>query len=282
MSVMLSGLLACRPKPPRAKAGTMRFTLIELLVVIAIIAILASMLLPALNRAKEAAREVYCLGSNTRQLVIAFLLYHEDTGVLPCRRNGTIATPSTRFWADDLLPYLGTGEIFVCPTSSGTNHSGTMPKNFTGSVGGIDPTVQHWDYAYNHRTFGPTPADSHVAHLMVWGITPTSIPEVWVSSAGERFSPTDSLLIGEGANTLDRNWRAIDEPGQYIFSWLELFDEGPSRRHRDGMMGGWLDGHAARVTYDELRQHGEWWGAGMFTQPSGLGQPPGWGPYTPP
>ena len=51
---------------------------------------------------------------------------------------------------------------------------------------------------------------------------------------------------------------------------------------RDGMMGGFVDGHAARVTYDELRQHGEWWGAGMFTQPSGLGQPPGWGPYTPP
>jgi prepilin-type N-terminal cleavage/methylation domain-containing protein/prepilin-type processing-associated H-X9-DG protein len=94
------GSFFCRPSS--FCAGGVPFTLIELLIVIAIIAILAAMLLPALSRAKEAAKSINCI-VNQAQIGRAIGMYGDDCNGYPPAHDVNIIPPLTWLsWADTL------------------------------------------------------------------------------------------------------------------------------------------------------------------------------------
>ena len=113
------------------RARPTAFTLIELLVVIAIIGILIALLLPAVQKVREAANRVKC-ANNLKQIGLALHNYQSDQESLPPGgvHSDTSNLPPGDFinWAIALLPYLEQGSVFrsydpTLPNASGTNQA---------------------------------------------------------------------------------------------------------------------------------------------------------------
>lgn len=178
-------------KPTR----TTGFTLIELLVVIAIIAILASLLLPALARAKNKAKDLTCI-NNLKQQGVAVHMYADDhQGLLPEAEvlpSAAVGTTNALPRICDLLgPYMGYStnamptlkSVFLCPKDDANrfvtegssyewnNHYGGRPiENPRTSSNPINDALLMYDYENFHmgKTNGTKNclfADFHVERL---------------------------------------------------------------------------------------------------------------------
>ena len=171
------------------KRGHEGFTLMELVVVMGVVSLLAAMMFPVMNSARERARRVNCV-SNQRQLAAAFNNYATDwDGILPrwWTPSGGPATSTLglqdgeRDWAVDTLPYVVNERLYICPSKRllrgyGFNNWLAIHEGFPLSA--VD---------FPSRTLLFTEIQGKTPNQTVFDFTDRSTPEGWPVDARFRF-----------------------------------------------------------------------------------------------
>lgn len=236
-------------------AGSTAFTLVELLIVIAIIAVLVSILLPAVSKARRSAMSVQCQ-SNLRQIYTGTLFYANDNrGYFPC---AWLNPPSSFGCANPVKllttyrakgAWVASGAIWGCPadTTRGASYVGSLAARipggysydrwYTDSLGA--PTSQSYDnnisYGYN-RTAGYNDPE-----------TPKSM---WVPyrpgrrrMTQENSSAYDAIWFDNEAGTDTGGWNYLYQTARLKYTTGGTSDSQYSGRHDGYINIAGADGH---------------------------------------
>jgi prepilin-type N-terminal cleavage/methylation domain-containing protein/prepilin-type processing-associated H-X9-DG protein len=211
------------------------FTLIELLVVIAIIAILASLLLPALAKAKEKSKTIKCL-SNEKQIGLGYLLYASDhSDFLPIAAHQGDAAPCQ--WFFEITPYIARqvpsytnlvarANVVACPSAK-------LDKAFPPAT----PAAQAYGgYGHNYVYLG---------YLLEAERVKTS----HITKPAETCMNGDGLDPGTGLNWWNFGYLYPPSRAPWGVTTVRPYD-----RHGKGVNYAWADGHVAMSSWKTMSQ----------------------------